>query len=295
MAETSQRHHFVPQFLLKRFTSSTGQLWQLDKKSGHPLQCSPLNASVVRDYYKVDPSSFTVELPESPEELLGRIETLAAPIIADMAKFEHGPNQRDRDVLSIFIVHLDVRGPAGRGRLEGVSRAFLQELTISLLEFPESFRDFKIQKGEFVDDSTTEQERTNMLRREKETGSLKLSDDNLTAVMLAAGAELSPIVADLGWVLLIAADGPQFIISDTPVVHFDVAAPTYASASWRSSPQAQTTIPIDPRHCLLVGQNLPEWRVEAADSATIEEINLRSYEAAGRWIYGSSQEADPRR
>ena len=290
MAKTKRRNHYVPKFLLRRFASAMGKLWQLDKQSGHPQRCSPNDAAVIHDYYRVNPGSFEGGLPETPEDLLEKSETPAARVIAEMTSTHLEPNGRERDLLALFLANLDVRGPSGRVQIEGVVRASLQETTIALLESPDLYREWKAQRGP-VDEGSIERERQNLLRSARRGEAVTLSQDNYVAMMLAAGSQLSPIVASLGWLLLVAAGDAEFILSDTPVAHFDPKAPAFSAAAWRSSPQAQTTVPLDPRHCLCVGTGFPSWSVDRADRQVVEEVNLRSYEWAGKWVFGPSQKA----
>lgn len=288
MGRPKRRNHYVPQFLLSRFVSSTGKLWQLNKKSGQPEQRSPKSVAVVHDYYSVNPRSFDGGLPETPEDLLGKTEGPAARIIAEMASTHLEPNGRCRDVLALFLANLDVRGPSGRSQTESVVRATLQEATIALLESPEPYREWRAQSGP-IDEGSIEQERLTMLESARRGEDVTLSDDNYVAIMLAQGSQLSPIVADLGWMLLVAEGDYDFILSDTPVAHWDPAAPAFSAAAWRSSPEAQTTIPLDPEHCLCVGASFSDWSVHQVDHRVAEEVNLRSYAWADTCVYGRSQ------
>jgi len=288
VARPKRRNHYVPQFLLSRFVSATGRLWQLDKKSGCPKQCSPKNAAVIHDYYRVNPRTFEGGLPETPEDLLEKTETPAAKIIADMTSTHLEPNGRCRDLLALFFANLDVRGPSGRGQTESIVRAALQERVIALLESPEPYREWKAQYGP-IDEGSIEQERLAMLESARRGEDVTLSKDNYVAIVLAQGSQLSPVVADLGWKLLVAESDDELILSDTPVAHWDPAAPSFTAAAWRSSPEAQATIPLDPQHCMCISASFSDWNVHQVDRRVIEEVNLRSYAWADNCIYGQSQ------
>lgn len=235
----------------------------------------------------MDSGSFRGGLPETPEDLLEKTETPAAGIISEMTSTHLEPNGRNRDILAIFLANLDVRGPSGRGQMEGVVRAALQEVLVALLESPNAFRQLSSQRD--TDEESSEHERLRLLESAKRGEDLTLSQDNYVALMLAAGSRLSPVVAGLGWLLIIAGADSEFILSDTPVAHWDPAAAGYSAAAWRSSPRAETTIPLDSRHCLCVGASFPSWSVQEVGHDSVEEVNLRSYEWANKWIYASSQ------
>src|SRR5438874_1194692 len=73
-----ERHHYVPQFLLKRFRRG-GRLYQLDKETGVCEETTPKEAAWHKDLYRVE--STTGEHDGIVEGFFSLAENFAAPAL----------------------------------------------------------------------------------------------------------------------------------------------------------------------------------------------------------------------
>jgi hypothetical protein len=112
-----KRHHYVPQFYLRRFANARGQL-RVYRTHSHsePLMTTVKNAAVKTGFYKIDLSG--PGDPMSLEKLLSGIEGKAAAAIARLAGGAIPPSRIDRDVLSMYIALQLVRTPEQRRSIE---------------------------------------------------------------------------------------------------------------------------------------------------------------------------------
>ena len=87
------------------------------------------------------------------------------------------------------------------------------------------------------------------------------------------------------WTLLIGDN--EFIASDRGLAMCDPCLPASRGNAWASSPRAETTFPVGPTACLKITPGAESFSVEHADSATVAEINLRTYGWADTSAFGT--------
>ena len=125
------KHHYNPNFILRRFVDASGTLWVLDKQSG---RCWPKKGGSGRydvfaenDYNTVRDSQGAPD--DSVEDYYTKIETRAAPIVdrvIDAVDFGFYPHitQIDREDLARLLWAQHVRSPFERAatRRDGTAR-----------------------------------------------------------------------------------------------------------------------------------------------------------------------------
>jgi hypothetical protein len=185
------RSHYVPQFLLKNFASSSSRrntLCVYDKVDGRVFQSSAMNVALECGFYDFPDKTAGEQL----EADLARIESFAASNIAVVI--------RDRTLASLNIK----------------SRSEVAELVISLFFRTRSIR----QQAEELDRLV--QERLKELggdpNRVKGYSPMEPGDSDLLGANLtrAASAQVA-LIADKAWVLLEAPVGSHFFLSDSPL------------------------------------------------------------------------------
>ncbi len=98
------------------------------------------------------------------------------------------------------------------------------------------------------------------------------------------------LTAEFTWTLLAAPDDEQFICSDTPLAIYDEEPEFEGSGLGYGSGSAETTLALDPGHCLLIRHGKKLWTRRAATAELVDEINLRTYAWAQGRIYGPTEE-----
>lgn len=289
----ARKHHYVPEFLLRRFADpKTGQLHQLDKRTGKPSKINPRDAAQQRDYYRLKDNTVSFD----PEAYFDVWETKAADVIRAMAAEHAPPNSAQRFYTAGFVALLLQRGPVGLGRHEAAwevgQRAFMNE---AILASKETFRSAMGDALASMDDEHVERLRCFYVEK-WETGeaAVVMPDDWPVLSMIANLDKSIAVVRGMSWRLLIAAEPAAFVISDTPVATYDPVM-SKADPSWgsglMSSDHAETSVPLDPQHCLVLSPAGPSWQCADAATDLVERLNLRTYAWGDRWIYGHSQKA----
>ena len=136
-----RRHHYIPQFLLRRFANDEDQVKTADLKTGRTYSQPVRKAAAVRDYNATyDEAGNRTQVAEI---LLGKMEDYFAPIIDLLVRGElSAPRlapESIRRVIATFVLVQWGRTPAGR---EVLSRPADAQLKKQLRDLgPEGFRE----------------------------------------------------------------------------------------------------------------------------------------------------------
>jgi hypothetical protein len=99
------------------------------------------------------------------------------------------------------------------------------------------------------------------------------------------------LTAAFTWTLLRAPAGRDFVIGDTPVAIIDPTLDPRLGLGFATSPNTETTFPLDPSLCLHLKPGGEAWLEREASAAEVDDVNLRAYAWAQHSIYGRSQAA----
>lgn len=263
--ERPKRHHYVPKFLLRRFTDDPanekkGRLVRLDKATGKPERASVLNETVIGHYYTVTRVGEDGELEHdlTVEEDLAEREAEAA---------EH------------------VRTLVAGGRLtDDERRRFAEFIHLTKKRTPLE-RAWAAHMSEVMSDQWRE------VYKEEPTGLAETPHEQELQMMYMALDQAGEALDSRTWTLLRAPAGKQFVIGDTPIALLDLELPPDMGLGYVSSPTTETTFPLDPSLCLHLQAGEEPWVEREATPAELDDLNLRSYAWAQHSIYGDNQAA----
>jgi Protein of unknown function (DUF4238) len=290
-----KRHHYLPQFLLRRFAATTGGrpglVWRADISGRRVLQVAPKHEAAKRHYYRL--ATETALPPTFAEDVIGRIESMAAAVIL---KFERHGNLDldDRHWLALFILLQHRRTPAGRRELR-----FMDE-QIAKLDFElrvsdtEAVRRALEADGRAVSQDEVERAQQQTLE-ELRTGELVIEStaDREVPLMFSQLEQIAPkLVEEFDWKFLkIPPEGGEVVLPDVGLTLFD-PTPRFpkAGTGFASSPNAETAIHLGPRLVLMLRPGDGYGWVREAGAGDIETLNLRAYASSDVCIYGTSEE-----
>ncbi len=292
---TGKRQHYIPRFMQRRFAldprAKSARIYRLELSSGRAEKVNVTNNAVKSRYYRIVREDGSVD--DSADEVLDRLESDAAPVIAKLAE---GPLERDLSLvqkLALFILTLKQRTPEGREQLRENDRRVAELWLEAQLSDRQGYLERMVADGESIDE--VDRERLRLLERLRSGEQLiESTPSREIALMFISLEETSKaLLSQVGWTLLRAPAGSSFVLSDHPVAHFD-PTPKFegAGAGFLSSPTAITTVPLDPAFAVLLQPQEPAgWGEVEVESSDVDEINLLTYAWASEAIYGPSQEA----
>lgn len=292
-----KRQHYVPKFLLRRFaidaTNKKSLVWRLDKKTGKPERVNPVNEVVIGRYYRIVLDDGTVD--DTADELLDRIETMATEVIVRMGADDYVPLAEDVFRLILFIVTLKNRTPQAREALRETDEQMAEMWLEVMLSDREHYH--RVRRKDGRGEAEVEAERLKALD-ELRAGRIGMESgpDREVALMFTALEKTSEMLFEN--IAFVRFRVPQlskaaFVLSDHPVSHYDPTPKTpEAGASFMSSDNSLTFVPLDPTFGLLLVQGQPQtWKDIEVSNEDVDELNLLTYAWAREAIYGPSQEA----
>jgi hypothetical protein len=289
-----KRHHYVPRFLLRRFscepTADNPLIWRLDKESGKSSRSNVTNEAVISHYYRIEEAhGLTATYIEN---VLSMIEGDASPLVAKLVD-GHTLPPAERVQLALFVWIQFARTPLAR-----TWRAFAQDhaghlVALKALTDVDHIQQVFEQRGESKTPEEIDVWRFETMQQ-LEDGSLTIvpPPDLEVLTMFLHAEEMSLLAASqMSWLGLRAPAGHQFILSDHPVAVYDPAAAGDAPVAWQSSPTVEVTLPLDPSFCLLLTHGSPTYQLVEVAEDDIREINLRTYAWAHWTLYGATAQA----
>ena len=128
MKNIARNHHYVPQFYLRGFLDPNRQNEQfhvIDKVDRRHFVTSPRNIAAQRDFNKINIQGHAVDEIESR---LAQVEGQAATVLRDIAQNATLPQNRDMDVLVVFVGILTVNNPQIRDSLINIDREITRQI-----------------------------------------------------------------------------------------------------------------------------------------------------------------------
>lgn len=294
-------HHYVPQFLLRRFgrppNTRKTKVARLDVASGDMRVSNPRNEAGKRFFYRLDLEDMEAinggDLPDPNEieKLLSRIEAVAAPVVAQLVKHPRRTTELEQLVaLSNFVAALLHRTPDGRADLAEADAEIQRLASIEVFSDPEAVR-----RG--MPSETTEAEVLEMrdrIVRDLMERCIEFESTPMREIGMLLRA--IPVIGEwlmtkAQWTVLRAPSDRQFVLSDAPVAQYDPTPKVEgAGAGFASSPTSMTLLPIDPSAALLI-QPSPDGYVSLpmprqVTREQVDDINLLSYAQADQAIFG---------
>jgi Protein of unknown function (DUF4238) len=288
------KHHYVPRFLLERFADrrdAKGHVWALEKESGRPFKTNPRNVAAISDFYVQDG-----EPEEAAEEAFARLESHCAALIERRVAEEEVSDQERAD-LAVFVGLTHMRTPLGRQWLKDMLEASVKNEFRARALFKPAFakmsRRYEQAKGLEWSGEERERFRHGLLEslNEDRVGITAPPQMTLKAMFdLADG--FGTAIYRLHWTWARAPAGSVLVLGDTPLSMYD-AKPIVSGGGHglRSSPNAETALPVDPELCLILTPEPAYGNARAKMTPQyVDELNLRSYAWAQRHIFGPSQQ-----
>ena len=307
MSNTARNHHYVPQFYLKGFLDSSlpnEQLHVIDKVDRRHFVTRPRNIAAQRDFNRINMQGHAVDEIESH---LAQIEGQAATVLRDIAQNATLPQNRDMDILVVFVGILAVNNPQIRDSLINIDQEITRQMMQSAVESREAYEsrvselgmenpiEYEIMKA-FVD---------------SENYTINIEDPDgyyLARVFDGLDREVLPFFGVMQWSLLVAEnDASDFICSDRPASLFrlvDMIPGTQSPYTTTSAgviipnkvPQRgvpwlvnfELIVPLNPRMAIYATTPDNPSPIEYGDRMTVACINKRIMDAAARQIYCSN-------
>jgi hypothetical protein len=272
-----ERHHYVPEFLIRRFRSRSSagrKLFQLDKIDGTCEETTPARAAWDPNLYAVE--STTGEHDGIVEGLFSLAENYAAQSLRVFLSDPESLSEEDRANLAFLLAIQEQRAPGflaeQEDRLEQMG-TMLTAVELANIKGASSRRHRGMEAYHALVEGRVR---------------MRPSKGYVLTVTLEALDRMTHLIRALPWTLLRTADG-SFVCSDRPLTMHDPAPPhKWSGLAWLSSETVAATMPLSSTACLRVSP--ADWSHLAVRTTErqVDRINLRTYGWATRYVYGPS-------
>ncbi len=279
-----RRHHFIPQFYLRRFADERDRLAVV--RFGEP--CVPhlahvKNVAVVRDLY----TTIDEEVGETVavERILARADDEACRVIEGIALgTSFPPDVLDRGHFAGWLGLLYVRDPQSRRRMEALAdQAF--KLNFSLAREPEVAR-ARLRGEDAKEPSESDVQELIQLAGDLDDIEITPHQNDLVKIMLDSGVEIGRLLLDRH-ILLLRFPEPGLLLSDRPIVlyqrpgsrsPFSGVGPANADEIW---------LPLDRRTILVLHRDaeLGDFTIDVPTSRQIDGFNQAIVAGAASELY----------
>lgn len=280
-----RKHHYIPRFYLKGFTSAETKprLWVYEK-GRDPRKSTPKLEGCQRDFYTLEENggkNFEFE------EWLANLESRVAPLIPDLVKSKREPIENEKISLAVFMGTMFTRTPFGMLLGDKVFGPATTKMLKRTASDPDAFYKLyeSIETG-FPGKQAAEQVRQDVLAGKGEE--LEEQRGFRLASMLHVGIDVAEVLCEMGWQFVHAPHSQTFITSDNPLVS-EVSEAGRREVHFRSGvnlPNATVWFPLTSTVCLLMRRGLTSG-IATAPAATIRSINKRVMTCADKVIYAS--------
>ena len=279
-----KRHHFLPVFYLKRFTDSSGLLWQFDlrhRAAVNPFQTTPRNAAV--ESYLYAPGVGPDPRNDDFESWLGsHVDAPSAPVIAKLCA-DRVLAGHEQLVLARFVVSLRLRTPSHRdktlAKATRVARRLLEEWRADPGLIREHVHEAYAAGGRSRQEAAIEIAQWEELLDSNEPLGISVLKPLWLDFIATCVRETALLFGEFDYLVFEPPTGEQFVTSDTPVLRrYDKAIlrRLLGEPGWLS-PNTEISVPLAPNRMLVIGRGREEpidlhswwesWRADLVQSA----------------------------
>jgi len=264
-----RKHHYVPQFYLRGFSSNGSSIFQIEKHDGRGYLCSIKDTAAIRDYHELDFEA--AEDPHVLEKRLAEIESQLAEVLAQVIK--SGIDSRVTHSRLIELTSLlRFRVPAFKQFIEEsfrqsvLSTAKIMEQNGNFSPAPKGFESIFARNGV----------------------SVSIANWKCLEVMfeLASDPKILDILASMAPSILRAPEGTFLLTSDQPVALFHPDTnPTDSYGVGFSTPDIQVSVPLSSRVLLLLTWDKDAPKERELTASEVDEFNRRTVVMADSLVF----------
>jgi hypothetical protein len=265
-----RKHHYIPQFYLRHFSSGDGQICQIEKGSGKSIRTGIGNVAAIRDYHTIDeesaPDQFQIE------RNLSRVEDVLSSALRRV--ITEGIVDAEVKARMVELVSLlRMRVPAVKRCIERLMEDVVRSVGTGLErqgKFPPPPKGFE-----------------NDLLMEK----VRIEIKNWACLdhmfNLAFDEEILGILFNMNATIIDACEGCGFLTCDQPVAMFNPKTlPTDPYGTPLVDVDTELSIPLSQKALLLLAWK-PGSERRTGDLAEVAEFNRRTIIMASNYIFSS--------
>lgn len=287
---SSIRCHTVPQFYLKYFLPLDSSLfWIYDRKDSFFREQSPINTTVIGDYYLSSPDK-EGKKDSRMEEFFSLLEGMVRPIldtwIADPSEWRDD----DKSVVAMFLSFMHARSTRAIEAAKEIENAGidysidkLKAVSKNTDKFKELYNRFCV-SDEGKDWKITFEEFSQLMSDPLKYATVQVNEKYAIGDSLLTSETVYYVLMGMYWGIAHIGGDHFFITNDAPLnifVQTDKDRAIFGGGI--SSPKAEISFPLSPKLCLRI-MHKPIKRYYRAYADFVNEINKRTIYSAEQYV-----------
>lgn len=289
-----KRHHFIPQFYLRRFGRPSGWVHQIATVSladpSRPRVGSVADTAVIADFYTVVDGNNADSI--AVERLLGYVEREAKPAVDRLAAgILFPPQPADRLALSLWLGLQQVRGPHVRRSMEAIAEAAVR-MQWSLVAEEEAARAFL--RDRHGEESTSEQVHE-LLDSLADSDGLEVvpPQNEMVQVMLKSALEIAPLIFERYWAIVRFPE-TGLVTCDQPLLLYQHPHNRQPFVGVGIATADQIMVPLDRRTLLVLHseEEIGDKVIDLPPHQSLREYNQMVVSKAKAEVYAHPDDLD---
>ena len=272
---TPRKHHYLPQFYLKKFSSNDRYLMQIDKTTGHTATCAIKDIATIRDYHRLDADDF--DDPYELERQLSSVEDKLAT--ATRRVLEHGVEDLTTHAGLVELVSmLRMRVPAMKAMIEESLRVLVRSTGLIMERV-----------GKLPPSPPDSEDVPRMGKRD-----IEISNWICLEYMfkLAANKDILRLLLSMSPTVIRAPDGEFFLTGDQPVAVYSPSAKLSRSEGVAlTDSDVEISLPLSRDTLIRLDWKSGSTESLIAKPEEVSEFNRRTVIMASNYVFASHANA----
>lgn len=288
----SKRHHYIPQFYLKGFSSDEKHLFVLDKEASKEerFRYQTINSIAFQKHlYTYQTKS---RKKETLEDMFSQIEGRAATVIRK-AELKQDLTDQERNDFSLFLSFLWIRVPYSKKEFERSTQQLYEKIARkSVVMTPKkNLKEFFEKRGKNLTDKEIDDLVDFAINEKRSKITVTVPHSYWIKQMLLLGVDIAPALEIADWEFRVATKSFAFVTSDNPFLLLPNRPLDPFEGLGLLTPGAKKVIPISAKICLVIHepQKSPRTVYTEADKPFFRKINNWIVKYSYRFVYSADK------
>lgn len=287
-----KKHHYIPQFYLKKFSNDGEHLFVLDKlaEQQNRFRYQSITSIAFEKHlyaYKIKNGN-----NETLEDMFAQIEGRAATIIEKIENKQDITSQ-DKNDFSLFLSFLWIRTPYSKNKFKLSTQELYEKTARKMIAMTpkENIKEFLINKGKILTDKEIDDLVDFGINEKRSKVSVSVPQNYWIKQMLRLGFKISPALEIADWEFRIAKNAFAFITSDNPFLLIPSQLIQPFEELGLLTPGAKKIIPITSKICLVIHEpkRNPQIFYAEIDKPFFRKINDWIVKYSDRFVFSADK------
>lgn len=287
-----KRHHYIPQFYLKGFSSDGEHLFVLDKQTLKDERFRYQTISSIAFQKHLYTYQNKNRKKETLEDLFSQIEGRAARVIKKV-ELKQNLTDQERNDFSLFLSFLRIRVPYSKKEFERLTQRLYEKIARKSVAMTpkKNLKEFFEKQGKTLSDKEIDDFVDFAINEKGSKITVTVSQGYWIKQMLLLGVYIAQALEIADWEFRIAVKSFAFITSDNPFLLLPSRPGLPIESLGLLTPGVKKVIPITAKICLVIHepQKNPRTVYTEADKPFFRKINNWIVKYSNRFVFSADK------